>query len=274
MKKAVKKIYVFLVFALTACLIALRSVQLCLYTDSSLGCIVKGAEGTVVMFYSGALLLFLTIILCFYRKENNALNPFKENSAALCKASVLAGASMFCDFILRIIISYNYITNEADVKLNYFIPLCVSSAASLLCSFYFIVSGISLNTDKYSFKELKALHIIPLLWAVCILITCLTENVDVIYSQEKLLHYIVLIFAIVFYFLYINAADGRENYKALGTFAVVYGIFAFVISMPRLIAFINGVRFEYSDFSSIVYFFTGIYAFVLSKIIFKQKKKD
>lgn len=274
MGKAVKKIHAFLVFALTACLVALRTVQLCLYTENSLGHIVKGAEGTIILFYSGVLLLFLAVLLCFYRKEKAALNPFEKNSSALCLASVSAGLSMFCDFIFRIIISYNYISDAADVKLNYFIPLCVSSAASLLCSFYFIAVGISFHTDKYSFKEVKHLHVIPLIWTVSILVTCLTENVDVRYAEEELFHYMVLIFAILFYILFIMAADGSGSLRALGVFGIAYGVFAMIISLPRFIAFMNGVRFGYTHFSTIVYLFTGIFALAVSWAVFGQKKKD
>lgn len=275
MGKAVKKIHTFLVAALTAGLTVLRAVQLCLYTDGRSGYIVKGAEGTIAVFYSASLLLVIAVLAVLLKRDKSSVsNPFEKSSPALRVFSMLAGASMFCDFIFRIIISYNYITEAQSPQLNYFIPLCISAAASLICAFYFIAVGIVFNNDKYSFGELRYLHIIPLLWAVSVLVTCLTENIDVIYSEERLLHYAVLIFAIVFYIFFISSADREDGFVPLGAFAVLYGLFSFVAAVPRLIAFINGVRFGYSDFSTLAYLFTGIFALVLSKNIFGQKKKD
>lgn len=275
MGKAVKKIHTFLVFALTVCLVALRTVQLCLYTESSLGYIVKGAEGTIALFYSVFLLLFAVILICYLRRDKNSVsNPFEKNSAFLRTAAMLAGASAFCDFIFRIIISYNYVTGVSAPQLNYFIPLCISAAASLFCAFYFIALSIVFYNSKYNFSDFRYLHIIPLLWAVCVLVTCLTENVVAVYSEERLLHYAVLISAIVFYVLLISCADRNDGFKQLGTFGMVYGTNALVMAVPRFIAFINGMRFDYSDFSTVVYLFTGIFALVLSACIFGQKKKD
>lgn len=275
MGKAAKKIHTFLVFALTAGLTVLRAVQLCLYTDSRSGYIVKGAEGTIAVFYIASFVLVTAVLFGFIKRDKNSVsNPFGKKSMALRVSSVLAGASMFCDFIFRIIISYNYITEAQSAQLNYFIPLCVSAAVSLICAFYFMAVGIVFNNDKYSFGEIRYLHIIPLLWAVSVLVTCLTENVDVIYSEERLLHYAVLIFAIVFYILFINSADRKDGFAVLGAFAVLYGVFSIIAAVPRIIAFINGFSFSYSDFSTLVYLFTGIFAFVLSKNIFEQKKKD
>lgn len=277
-KKAVNIIQNFIVFALTLCLVVLRAVQLCRYTDKY-GLIVKGAESTIIAYYVLSLLLFALSLVFFCRRgrllqQDDSLDFFNEKSQLLCLTSVFAGVSMFADFIFRVILSYNYISGTPGAKLNYFIPLCVSAVFSLLCAFYFIAVGISFNSDKYVFKDFRYLHIIPLLWAVSVLCTCLTENVDAVYGEEKLLHYIVLIFAIVFYILFITSADGITGFAPLCGFATVYGLFAVVMALPRFIAFICKVDFGYSDFSSVSYLFTGFFALAVSAVTSGRKKKD
>ena len=278
MKKTVKTVHTFIVFALTLVLVVLRSVQLCLYTDS-FGLIVKGAESTIAAFYLIASLLFAAVVFGYGRKsrsdvQKKRISLFDEKSRLLCAVSSLAGISMFCDFIFRIIIGYNYISDIPDARMNYFIPLCISAVFSLLCSFYFIAVGISFNSDKYLIRDFKYLHMIPLLWAVSVLCTCLTENVDVVYAEEELLHYIVLILAIVFYVLFITSSEEITGIAPLCMFAAAFGLFAVVLSVPRLIAFFGGTDFKYSDFSSVPYLFTGIFALFVSKTVSGQKKKD
>lgn len=277
-KKTVKTVHNFIVFVLTLCLVVLRTVQLCFYTDKS-GCIVKGAENTIIVFYCCALFLFISVLIYFFQNRKSAVKdeltfPFKDKSRILCITSAAAGVSMFCDFIFRIIISYNYISGASYTRLNYFVPLCISAVFSFLCAFYFNAVSISFHSDKYVFGDFKYLHIIPLLWTVSVLVTCLTENVDVIYAEEKLLHYIVLILAIVFFVLFITSSEGLTDLTALYAFGVAYGAFAIVISAPRMIAFFYKVSFNYTDFSSVPYLFTGIFALVVSKFISGQKKKD
>jgi len=276
LEKAVKKIHVFLVAALTAASVIIRTVQLCNYTESSFGHIVKGAEGTIVLFYSALLLLLLSVCFCFCRRDyKSTCSPFEQNSRLLCAAAVLAGISLFLDFIFRTIIAYNYISQNSFTEMNYFIPLCISVLVSLICAFYFIAAGVSFYTDKYNFREFKYLHIIPLLWIVCILVTCLTENTDMVYAEEELLHYAVLICAILFFVFFIKAVDGKnENMTRLGVFAIVYGVFALVLSLPRLAAFLNGFDFGYANFSTLPHLFTGVFALVLSNRILGRKKKD
>lgn len=278
MKKTVKTVHNFIVFALTLVLVVLRSVQIFLYTDS-FGLIVKGAEGTIALFYAAAVLLFAEIMIFFGKKrvadvQKKASGLFDEKSRLLFTASSLAGISMFCDFIFRIIISYNYISGVLYAKMNYFIPLCISAAFSLFCSFYFIALGISFKSDKYILRDFKYLHIIPLLWAVSVLLTCLTENVDAVYGEEKLLHYIVLVLAIVFFVLFIISSENETYIVPLYTFGIAFFVFAVLISVPRIIAFIGGADFNYTDFSSVPYLFTGIFALSVSKVLSGQKKKD
>lgn len=278
MKKTVKTVHTFIVFALTLVLVALRSVQLCLYTDS-FGLIVKGAESTIAAFYLTALLLFAAAAFGFGRKnrydvQKKALPLFDEKNRLLCAASSLAGISMFSDFIFRVIISYNYISGTSYARMNYFIPLCISAVFSLFCAFYFIAVGIAFKSDKYIFRDFRYLHMIPLLWAVSVLCTCLTENVDVVYSEEKLLQYMVLILAIVFYVLFITSSEGITDTVPLCVFGITFGVFAVVLSVPRVIAFFCKVSFNYTDFSSVPYLFTGIFALSVSKVISGQKKKD
>ena len=67
-KKTVKTVFTFIVFALTLALVVLRSVQLCLYTDS-FGLIVKGAERTIAAFYLIASLLYAADVFSYTRKN-------------------------------------------------------------------------------------------------------------------------------------------------------------------------------------------------------------
>lgn len=275
MPKAIKTVYAILFFGVTFSAIILRTVQLLRFTDSSSGSIIKGAENTIFMFYALCAASLILIAFLLSKKSGGCENPLSKKNRALCAAGAAAGLSMFYDFVHQCINCYEYISKTSYAEMNYFIPLCVSGAAALACAFYYIIIGISFNTDKYDFKQFRFFHTMPIVWALSGLLVGITRFIDKLYAEEIILQYAVLISGIIFYIAFISCID--ENGSALrftGCAGLAYAVLAFSISLPRMAVFAFGYDVSPVVFSSVTYFFSGAFALVFSLNIFKSQKKD
>jgi len=273
--KAIKTIYAFLVFGVTFSAIILRTVQLIYFTDISTGSIARGAESTIIAFYVLCAAVIVLIMALMSKKLGGCRNPLAENSRFLCVAGIAAGLSMFYDFVHQCINCYEYISKTSYAEMNYFIPLCISGAAALICAFYYIIIGVSLNTDKYDFRQFRLFHIMPVIWALSGLLICLTRFVDNRYEEEAFLQYAVLISGIIFCISFIGCIDENKSaLRAAGCAGLIYAALTFIISMPRMFVLAFGYDISPVVFSSVTYFFTGAFALVFSFNIFKSQKKD
>lgn len=275
MPKAIKTVYAILVFGTAFSAIVLRTVQLLRFTDSSSGSIIKGAEDTIFVFYALCTASLILIAALLNEKLSGCGNPLSQKNRALCAAGVAAGFSMFCDFVHQCINCYEYLSKTSYAEMNYFIPLCVSGMAALACAFYYIIIGISFNTDKYDFRQFRYFHIMPIVWALSGILVGITRFIDKLYAEEVILQYAVLIAGIIFYIAFISCIDGSESaLRFTGCAGLAYAVLAFSISLPRMAAVVFGYDISPVVFSSVTYFFTGAFALVFSLNIFKSQKKE
>ena len=275
MGKVLKNIHAFLIFALTVAIVIFRIHQIVNYTNTS-GEIIKGAESTIIIFW---VLFALTLLLIVFNalRAKGARNPLTGKSSPLGVTALLSAVAMFFEFVFRVITTFNYVTTNSYVALNRLIPLILVAVAALVSAFYFVVVAISFFSPNYSFLELKYFHFAPLLWVVFAIITCLTENISIVYDEENVLCYVALIFAAAFFALFILAVDGKdENERALkflALFSALYGATVAVLFLPRLVAFALGSDFGYTSFSTVPFFFTGVFAMQISVNVFSQRGK-
>ncbi|MDE5995436.1 MAG: hypothetical protein K2G56_00790, partial [Eubacterium sp.] len=231
----------------------LRCIQLFVMTDASTGFINRNRAGTIILFFVSCLafILFIPVLL-----KNKALkNPFAQSkSRLLFFASAAAGIAMFYDFVFKCVNCYKYIAEVSAIRLNYFIPLCLSALSALLCALYFIMIGVSFKTDSYDFKSFKYYHMVPVFWNLFVLFSLLTDYNDGIYAEEKILHYIVLIFGMLFFIKLIGSMNADyKRLKSLCFFGFTYGALCFILSVPRMIAFVFGAELYGADFSVVTY---------------------
>lgn len=275
MPKALKSIYFFLVFGITASAVVLRTSQLLYHTETETGYIKRGAENTIAAFYiicGVAVILCMAVLFSKFLKCNNLFE--REKSRLLLVSGIAAGISMFYDFIHQCINIYEYITKTSYIEISYFISICVIGLSALICAFYFIAAGISFYTDRYDFKQFRYFHLAPVIWSIFGILIRLTRFEDEIYAEELFLQYSVLISAIVFYIMFIKSIDDERSLKAAGCTGFIYFCLSFIISVPRIAAFFLGIELFNVTFSSITFLFTGIFALTVSLNIFKSEKKD
>lgn len=267
---------VFSVFgASILCAAALRCVQLVLYTDASTGFVNREASATAAAVY---ILCALPAALCgvFFNRKVALANPFgKKGSRPLFYICVLTGAAMFYDFVHQCVNCFNYASRTASFEANLFLPMLLAGVAALLCTLYFIVMGISFVTDKYDFKRLTYFHLALAAWFVFGFFTRLTAYDDGFLAVENNLRFAVLLFGLFFSIALIRCIDvGAAKIRTLCFTGLSYAAFSFILSVPRMIAFICGAELNKADFSSIAYLFTGIFAAAVTIKAFTKNKTE
>lgn len=252
---------------------AIRCVQLLFLTDVSTGFIDKNRAGTIVLFFTSCLVLIL--LIPFLLKNKAIQNPFyKTKSRLLFVVSVAAGTAMFYDFVFKCVNCYKYAAAVSQPRLNYFIPVCLAAMSALLCALYFIMMGVSFKTDRYDFKSFKYYHLVPLFWNLFVLFSMLTDYDDGIYAEEKILHYIVLVFGMLFFAKLIGCINSDyKKLKSLCFSGFAYGALCLILSAPRIIAFLVDAKLYGSDFSAVTYLFMSAFALTLSFKMIKLKEE-
>lgn len=255
---------------------ALRCVQLFSFTDASTGFVLKEATASVTAVY---ILCILTAALCgmFFHKKFTPIDPFgKKEGKRLFYVCILAGAAMFYDFVHQCVNCFNYVSRTAHLELNYLIPILLAGITALLCTFYFIIMGISFITDKYDFRQLMYFHLVLLIWFVLGLLTSLTRYDDGYLAVQNNLRYAVLVLGITFSLLLIRCIDGSSaKLKTLCFTGASYAALSFILSVPSIIAFIGGAKLNEVGYSFVSYLFTGIFAAALTaEVLRKEKLKE
>ena len=255
---------------------ALRCVQLFLFTDTSTGFVLQEASASVSAVY---ILCVFAAALCgiFFHKRLTPVDPFgKKENRRLFYVCLLTGAAMFYDFVHQCVNCFSYASRTTYLELNYLIPIFLTGITALLCTFYFIIMGISFVTDKYDFRHLVYFHLTLAIWFVLGLLTSLTRYDDSYLAVENNLRYAVLFLGITFSLVLIRCIDGGSaKLKMLCFTGASYSALSFILSAPRIIAFIAGAKLSNTDHSFVSYLFTGIFAAVLTaETLKKQKLKE
>lgn len=251
----------------------LRCFQLFTLTDTSTGFIAEKASGTVTAFY---ILCALSVAFCGIAFSNK-LTPFQpfdgRKSKPLFYTCLVSGAAMFYDFVYQCISCYKYLARNPYIELNYLIPMLLAGIAALFCTFYFIVMGISFVTDKYDFRRLRFLHLALVIRFLLVLFTRFTRYDDGFLAEENILFYAVLLMGILFSIAFIGCVDGNSaKLRTLCFSGMAYAALSFLLSVPRMIAFVAGAQINGSAFSTVSYLFTGIFAAVLTAEAFRKDK--
>ena len=270
MAKILSKVFSAFIGAFLLFSAVLRCMQLFFMTDASTGFINRNRAGTIVLFFISCLAFILLIPVWLKRKTLK--NPFYQTkSRLLFLSSVAAGVFMFYDFVFKCVNGYQYVAEVSAIRLNYFIPFCLSALSALLCTLYFVMMGVSFKTNRYDFKSFKYYHIMPVFWHLFVLFSLLSDYNDGIYAEEKILHYIVLIFGILFFITLIGSMNSDyKKLKWLCFLGFVYGALGFVLSAPRMIAFLLGAELYDADFSAVSYLFLSAFAGVFSLSMIKK----
>lgn len=252
---------------------ALRCVQLFSFTDALTGFVAKEASASVNAVY---ILCVIAAALCgiFFHKKLTPVDPFgKKESRRLFYVCILAGAAMFYDFVHQCVNCFSYASRTTSVELNDLIPLLLTGITALLCTFYFIIMGISFVTDKYDFRQFVYFHLALAVWFGLGLLQSLTEYNDSYLAVENNLRYAVLFFGITFALVLIRCIDGGSaKLKILCFTGASYSALSFILSVPRIIAFLGGAKLNGVAYSFISYLFTGIFAAVLTLEALKKEK--
>lgn len=272
MPKVLTKFALGLFGASVLCAAALRCVQLFSKTDIQTGFIFKEESLSAGAIY---ILCVIAAAVCgiFFHKKLAVVDPFSENkSRPLYYICILTGAAMFYDFVHQCVNCYDYASRTAYFELNRFAPMLIAGITAILCTFYFIIMGISFVTDKHDFRRFIRFHLVLAIRFIAELLTYLTRYDDGFLAVENNLRCAVLIFGIIFSVALIKNIDGSPAAPRMLCFAgSAYAALSFILAVPREIAFIGSAELNKVDFSSVSYLCTGFFAAALA---FQALKKD
>lgn len=254
--------------------IILRVIQLIKCTDIETGHIIHSARGTMLYFYLLCIVMILLVALLSYHSKD-CINPFEyKNNEPLSIFSIFAGISLFYDFVHQTLNCYEYIAESSQVQVNYIIPLALVAISALASSFYFFLISLYFISNKYDFRQLKYFHLMPTLWMLFKLLICIVTYVDERFDEEAFFEYAVLIFGILFFIFVIKCIDDKNfNINNVVFTGISYGLCCLIISVPRIIVFLAKIETSKVTFSSITYFFTGIFALIFSVSALESKNK-
>ncbi|MGN0531964.1 MAG: hypothetical protein ACI4IN_04115 [Eubacterium sp.] len=125
----------------------------------------------------------------------------------------LVAVGFFVDFVYGAIRIYSSVESGNYHNPVDFLPLCICTVLSLICSFYYVMVGLSFSSSGHDFKELKITHIAPILWIVVQIISVLPQAAKLSQDVDVVLKYIVLIFLAggLYFFAYeVSAQQGTQ----------------------------------------------------------------
>ncbi len=140
----------------------------------------------------------------------NCVNP------RLKAFTFVLAAGFFADFINRCVSVYYVIEN-----VRYFVVLgvlvrTVSALFALLSTVYFTFTAMSLGKSRFDFRNLKILHLAPVIWALARLFEALEQaGVDISDASGSILKYTMLFAALCFFYFFAAEIENSSGAKPL-----------------------------------------------------------
>ncbi len=199
MTKLLSSLRTFGVIACVAAVVVLRLISVSKAANDTLVYVVYG-----LLLFGGLLLLWD----CYDRRRYPEL--FRNSSHSrfyLCCYAAATG--FFAEFVAYCHLIYQSIENGVYHLPATFAPLCLVCVGALLSSFYCGAVGMSFQTDRYDFRRLRLMHIMPVLWASGHVLQLLTVN-DVLQPHTVLKYAVIAAALLFFFFLVIEIERGAE----------------------------------------------------------------
>lgn len=241
----------------------------------------------IALFFVGGVVLticfYVAFLLGFVMLGIDSMKPVEyanaysgANTFHLNVLAFVAGVGMFVDFISDAIFAYKTY-DSGSISAIVFVPLCVSCFLALLSSFYFIMLAISFGSSNYDFRQLKLLHIVPLLWSISRLMCFASFSLSLSQNDGSILKLVVLVFAIgAFFSLSFEVENKSSLHKITMLFirALYYsGTLYFINELMLLLG--GSVAFSYDDgLLSVSLLFISAYMFFLEKSIISNSKLE
>ncbi|MFR5874945.1 MAG: hypothetical protein ACLUFN_00490 [Eubacterium sp.] len=184
--------------------------------------------------------LVLIAVDSFKQKKYAAAFEF-ENNFHLNAFSYLASLGFFVDFVHSCVRIFFSAQDGSYRILVSFIPLCLICLFALLSCFYFYTVGLSYGDKNYDFRELKVLHLAPLLWSVSQALSIMHQAISFSRDVENVIKYTVMIFGVCFFFCFASEIESDGGAKPSTLFlARAYSYISVIFFIDRLMLLLNG----------------------------------
>lgn len=232
------KVYSLISLLLFVAALALRQLMLLLQMNEYVGIAFYLIVGV------GTLFAFLSA----NRLDNLPVAFELNNSYHLDLLSYIASAGFFVSFIHQCVRIYASIENGSIRTLTYFVPICFIGLFSLLSCFYFFTIAMSYSDRGYDFRELKFLHLAPMLWAISNVLTVMSEAISPLSDIDGVLKYANLAVSIVFYYLFASEIENKDGTKkATIIFAKIFSYLSVLFLLDTIMTLIVNDHSSYDD---------------------------
>lgn len=198
MTKLFSSLRTFGVYLCVAAVLVLRLLSAAQPQNDTMAYVIYG-----VLLFGGILLLWD----CFDRRRHPVPLFRFHGSSRLYVLCYAAAVGFFAEFVTYCHLIYQSIENGVYHLPATFAPLCLVCAGALLSGCYCCAVGVSFQTERYDFRRLRLMHIMPVLWASGHMLQLLTVN-DVLQPHTVLKYAVIAAALLFFFFLVIEVERG------------------------------------------------------------------
>lgn len=141
---------------------------------------------------------------------------FKSGTVKTDVFAYILAAGFFADFVNRCVSLYYVIdSNKYLVVLSVTIRV-LSAVLALISSAYFVIVGKTFKEERYDFRMLKLLHLAPVFWCAARIVEVMEQaGVDLNGGADGTLKYIMLGFAVCFFFCFASEVENNSSAKKI-----------------------------------------------------------
>lgn len=155
--------------------------------------------------------------------------------------AAIGALGFFVEFAQQCIRIYQSVESGMYHLPAYFVPKCIICAAALLSSMYFCALAMYYKSSRYEIREMKLIHLVPLVWAIGRMLTVIEQAEILGTNPNALLKYATLIFALCFYYMYaFEIEKGGSARGATLFFARSFSLFGFMYFTDSLMLVLSG----------------------------------
>jgi hypothetical protein len=183
--------------------------------------------------------------------------------------SYLCSIGFFISFVGQCVQLYQYLSTTSHKRISQIAPIALICVFAIISCVYFLVVGLSFSNSQYDFRKFKIIHIAPMVWAGCSILSVLTNVFSIKNDVNDIIKCVALIFALCFFYCFAIEAENKSTAKKptlafLGLFSYV-GILLF-FDRVLILATKNAV-FDSDFVLSISIFLFSLFAYFLKKSI-------
>ncbi|MBE6827879.1 MAG: hypothetical protein E7514_04580 [Ruminococcaceae bacterium] len=218
--------------------------------DDKSGFFARINPSVYALYFGAAVMAVLIILLVSFSNKVTASKSFRGENKQLAAGGILMAIGMGWDVtvctieFIKSVASYTassgligYLFSNAQIAVLF------EAVCGLFGCIYFVLYGLSYLDGKTTFYEYRFLALTPVFWVIARVVKRFMTKISFIVVADLMLELAMLVFAMLFMLSFARICaqicQKREMRRAM-KYGLVSAMFAFAISVSRLVAFAAG----------------------------------